>query len=50
MTIAQKPEFAYVTEVWKLSSDGKSITVHANVKSTLFSEVRSWKTVFEKAG
>jgi hypothetical protein len=46
---AQKQEFVYVTEVWKLSNDGKSISVQANAKSTLFGGKRSWKTVFDKA-
>jgi len=45
----QKQAFVYVTEVWKLSNDGKSISVQANAKSTLFSGERSWKTVFDKA-
>jgi hypothetical protein len=44
----QKQEFVYVTEVWKLSNDGQSITVQANAKATLFGEERSWKTVFYK--
>jgi hypothetical protein len=44
----QKQEFVYVTEVWKLSNDGNSISVQANAKSTLFGEERSWKTVFDK--
>ncbi len=39
----------YVTEVWKLSSDGKSISVRANAKSNVWDEERSWETVFEKA-
>ena len=39
----------YVTEVWKLSNDGKSISVQANAKSNLFDGGRSWKTVFDKA-
>ena len=38
----------YVTEVWKLSSDGKSISVQANAKSNVWDEERSWKTEFEK--
>ena len=38
-----------VTEVWKLSNDGNSITVLANAKSTLLGDKRSWKTVFYKA-
>jgi len=45
----QKQLIVYVTEVWKLSNDGKSITVQTNAKSTLFDDERSWKTVFEKA-
>ena len=39
----------YVTEVWKLSNDGKSISVQANAKSNTFGYDRSWKTVFNKA-
>jgi len=46
----QKQEFVYVTEVWKLSNDGKSISVQTNAKSNLYSGERSWKTVFDKAG
>jgi hypothetical protein len=42
---AQK-QFVYVTEVWKLSNDGKSISVQANAKSTLFGGERSWKTAY----
>ncbi len=38
----------YVTEVWKLSNDGKSISVQASAKSNLFGAERSWKTVFNK--
>jgi len=45
----QKQQFVYVTEVWKLSNDGKSISVQANATSTLWSGERSWRTVFEKA-
>jgi hypothetical protein len=45
----QKQAFFYVTEVWKLSNDGKSISVQANAKSNLFGGERSWKTVFDKA-
>jgi len=44
-----KQAFFYITEVWKLSNDGKSISVQANAKSTLFGGERSWKTVFDKA-
>jgi hypothetical protein len=49
LMIGQKQEFVYVTEVWKLSNDGKSISVQANAKSTLFGGERSWKTIFDKA-
>jgi hypothetical protein len=45
----QKKAFVYVTEVWKLSNDGKSISVQANAKSTDWGGERSWKTVFDKA-
>ena len=45
----QEQLFVYVTEVWKLSNDGKTISVQANAKSTLFGGERSWKTVFDKA-
>jgi len=45
----QEQLIVYVTEVWKLSSDGKSISVQANAKSNSFGTERSWKTVFEKA-
>ena len=44
-----KQMLVYVTEVWKLSDDGKSISVQANAKSNLFGGERSWKTVFDKA-
>ena len=44
----QEQLFVYVTEVWKLSNDGKSITVEANAKSTSWGGDRSWKTVFDK--
>jgi hypothetical protein len=44
----QEQLFVYVTEVWKLSNDGKSISVQANAKSTLWGADRSWKTVFDK--
>ena len=45
----QKQQFVYVTEVWKLSNDGKSISVQANAKSNSFGSGRSWNTVFDKA-
>lgn len=44
----QEQLFVYVTEVWKLSNDGKSISVQANAKSTSYDGERSWKTVFDK--
>jgi hypothetical protein len=44
-----KQMVVYVTEVWKLSNDGKSISVQANATSTLGVIERSWKTVFDKA-
>ena len=50
LMIDQKQVFVNVTEVWKLSNDGKSISVQTNAKSTIFDSGRSWKTVFEKAG
>ncbi|MEO6313548.1 MAG: hypothetical protein ABIO53_01295 [Chitinophagaceae bacterium] len=45
----QQQAFFYVTAVWKLSNDGKSISVQANAKSTLWGGERAWKTVFDKA-
>src|SRR5579871_2626088 len=33
-----------VTEVWKLSDDGKSISVQANAKSNIYGDERSWTT------
>ena len=44
----QKQQFVYVTEVWKLSNDGETISVQANAKATLFGAERSWETVFDK--
>ncbi len=44
----QEQMLVYVTEVWKLSNDGKSISVQTNAKSNLYSVERSWKTVFDK--
>ena len=49
LMIAQKQAFVNVTEIWKLSDDGKSISVQANAKSSSFDRGRSWKTVFDKA-
>jgi hypothetical protein len=44
----QKQDFQYVTEVWKLSNDGRTITVQANAKSNSFGfgGERAWKTLF----
>jgi hypothetical protein len=47
-SISTQRQFAYVTEVWKLSNDGKTISVQANAKTTLSGDERSWKTVFDK--
>ena len=44
----QEQAFVYVTEVWKLSNDGKSISIQTNAKSNLFDGGRSWNTVFDK--
>jgi len=38
-----------VTEVWKLSDDGKSIIVQAKAKENSEKSERSWATVFDKA-
>ena len=43
-----KKAFTNVTEVWKLSNDGKSITVQSIAKSNIWDGERSWKTVFDK--
>ena len=48
--VGQKQAFVYVTEVWKLSNDGRSISVQASAKSSLIGSERSWKTVFDKVG
>jgi hypothetical protein len=45
----QEQMLVYVTEVWKLSNDGKSISGQTSAKSNLFGGERSWKTVFDKA-
>jgi hypothetical protein len=45
---SEKRQFVYVTEVWKLSNGGKTLTVQSNAKTTSFGEERSWKTVFER--
>jgi len=50
LIVGQKQESVYVTEVWKLSNDGRSISVQASAKSSLIGSERSWKTVFDKVG
>jgi hypothetical protein len=40
--------FTNVTEVWKLSNDGKSIPIQSNAKSNIWSGERNWNTVFYK--
>ena len=43
-----KKAFTNLTEVWKLSNDGKRITVQSIAKSNVWDGERSWKTVFDK--
>ena len=43
-----KKAFTNVTEVWKLSNDGKRITVQSIAKSNIWDGERSWETVFDK--
>ncbi len=43
-----KKAFTNVTEVWKLSSDGKHIIVQSVATSNIWGGKRSWKTVFDK--
>ena len=38
----------YVTEIWKLSTDDISIAVQSKAKSNVWSDERSWKTMFNK--
>lgn len=45
-----KPAFVNVTEVWKLSDDGKSIIVQAKANSGIIGKDRVWTTVFNKVG
>jgi hypothetical protein len=40
--------YTNVTEVWKLSNNGKTITIQSIAKSNIWDGERSWKTVFEK--
>jgi hypothetical protein len=44
----QRKVVHYVTEVWKLSKDGKSISVQSKAKSNVWNEERSWNTTFDK--
>lgn len=44
----QQQAFTKVTEVWKLSKDGKSIAVLSKAKSNIWDGERSWKTLFVK--
>jgi len=44
----QEQLIVYVTEVWKLSDDGESISVQARAKSNSYGKERSWQTVFDK--
>lgn len=46
----QKQMLVYVTEVWKLSDDGESISVQTTAKSNSFRSERSWNTVFDRVG
>ncbi|MBA4145660.1 MAG: hypothetical protein C0523_07855 [Cytophaga sp.] len=41
-------QFVYVTEVWRLSNDGNTISVQAKAKATLLGDERSWTTVFDR--
>ena len=43
-----KKAFTNVTEIWKLSSDGKHIIVQSVATSNIWGGKRSWKTVFDK--
>jgi hypothetical protein len=43
-----KQAFTNVTEVWKLSNDGKSIAIQSNAKSNIWGGERNWNTVFFK--
>ncbi len=49
LTVSREQMFVYLTEVWKLSNDGKSISVQAKAKSNMYDSERSWTTVFDKA-
>ena len=40
--------YTNVTEVWRLSNDGKSIIIQSIAKSNIWDGERSWKTVFDK--
>lgn len=45
----RKQMVVYVKEVWKLSNNGKSISVQTSAKSNSYDSERSWTTVFDKA-
>ncbi len=47
-TESSRNAFTNVTEVWKLSNDGKSIVVQSNAKSNIWGGERNWNTVFYK--
>ena len=44
----KKQEFVYITEVWKLSQNGQSISVQTRAKSNIYEEERFWTTTFDK--
>ena len=44
----QEQMVVYITEVWKLSNNGESISVQAHARSNSFAAERSWETVFDK--
>ena len=44
----QEQLIVYITEVWKLSNNGQSISVQAHAKSNSCAAERSWETVFDK--
>lgn len=46
--LLQEKMLVYVTEVWKLSNDGKTITIQSTAKSSLLGKDRIWETVFKK--
>lgn len=44
----RRKAYTNLTEVWKLSSDGKRITVQSLANSNVWDGERSWKTIFYK--